>query len=545
MQPVGVEEKLRALKNYRTKTDVVLKPVRAMKKSFTGLDGKERPLSLRYYQVIGVLHLIFADRFILGDDCGLGKTIQTITALAALWERGEARRTVVVTIKSSVRQWEKEFYKFLEEGTVRIFLCVGSPAKRKKIYEEFLAYNQGPVVLIVGYATLRQDITIVQGCTDFCMVCDEATAFKNPSTRTWQVIKHLAGRAHKAWGLSATIIKNKILDGYGIYSAIVPTLFSSSRNKFVTEFCITRLVDIPGSRRKILQIEGSTKAQVAAFREKIDLYFLGRAKHEVASELPTLTIREEEIFLSPGQRRLYSEIREGCFVPPKKKLEEGDMGDEPMSALAKLTYYQQAANHPKLCGVDAVSSKFARLLELVEESDLSEEKIIIYTRFREMVDLGIKEFEARGIRCTRITGKENKVEQRDKAQSLFQSATSGVNVIWITNAASESINLQAAKAIVFYDTPWTGGEYIQIIGRMVRIGSLHDKCLAIHLIAKGTIDKQTTAALEASMETIEGVLGKRLQGEREGVDVLPSSQSFEDLLRSVEKLELPTEVDET
>ena len=78
--------------------------------------------------------------------------------------------------------------------------------------------------------------------------------------------------------------------------------------------------------------------------------------------------------------------------------------------------------------------------------------------------------------------------------------------------------MQAAKALICYDTPWSAGDFIQLIGRMIRIGSLHDTCYAIHLVAKSfqhkiTIDKRVMEVLGKKMKLIEMVLGKRFKGE--------------------------------
>ena len=46
-----------------------------------------KPLTLRNYQLQGILHLLAIPRFVLGDDTGLGKTIQTIASLCYVWEK--------------------------------------------------------------------------------------------------------------------------------------------------------------------------------------------------------------------------------------------------------------------------------------------------------------------------------------------------------------------------------------------------------------------------------------------------------------------------
>ena len=60
------------LKQLRDRTDLSLKPTPLLKTTFTGFDGAEQPFKLRYYQIQGVLHLVAMNRFLLGDDTGIG-----------------------------------------------------------------------------------------------------------------------------------------------------------------------------------------------------------------------------------------------------------------------------------------------------------------------------------------------------------------------------------------------------------------------------------------------------------------------------------------
>ena len=60
------------LKTIRSKRDLSARPTKHLRTVFVALDGTERPLKLRYYQIQGMLHLLAMKRFLLGDDTGLG-----------------------------------------------------------------------------------------------------------------------------------------------------------------------------------------------------------------------------------------------------------------------------------------------------------------------------------------------------------------------------------------------------------------------------------------------------------------------------------------
>ena len=75
------------------------------------------------------------------------------------------------------------------------------------------------------------------------------------------------------------------------------------------------------------------------------------------------------------------------------------------------------------------------------------------------------------------------------------------------------MNLQAAKAIVFYDTPWSGGDYLQALGRMIRIGTEHSSVYAFHITSPDTIDDRVMEVLKRKMKLIESIIGKRIKDE--------------------------------
>ena len=515
------------LKQLRERQDLSLKSTPLLKTTFTDFDGIEKPLKIRYYQVQGILHLVAMTRFLLGDDTGLGKSPMSIAALCYVWAKEPDTKAVLLTNKSVVGQWALEFDKFCTPGTINVLSCVGSPAKREKVYKEFEA-STGPTVLVMGYATARRDIQHLQDWTGHVLIADEATAFKNPATQTYQVVRHLSSpdRASRFWALTATLIKNNLMEGYGIYSLVVPGLFPSSKNKFMNEYCMTRLQQIPGSRRQIPVIIGYRQRDIDRFREKIDPYFLSRAKFDVAKELPVLTIREHKCGMTREQKAKYEEALSGLL--------EIDRTDEEKetTTLTALIYCQEIVDHPDLIDCEGGSDKMKELFDLLAEGDFADQKVIVFSRFRKMIDLLEKEAAKKKISCVRVTGNENE-DQRREAMQEFQDPDSDVRVCFITEAAKEGINLQAAKALVFYDSPWSAGDYIQILGRMIRIGSKHDRCYAVHMVARGTIDVKVMGVLRKKMKLIEQVMGKRLKGDDMDDFVVGTENSIDDLFQAM------------
>lgn len=355
------------------------------------------------------------------------------------------------------------------------------------------------------------------------------TAFKSRRTKTWEIAHFLSTRAARVYGLTATLLKNRLFEGFCIYGVIRPGTFTT-QSKFFDDYCFIELKKVGKARVPIVL----GYKNLDGFRSVIDPFFLGRPKHVVSDELPTLTTREILCELSPAEDLKYQEALSGVL-----ELGDGEIKEyTDHKALVSLNYCQQVVNSlamlrfkegdgvgedylydPKRHKIGALGSKEQGLFDLLT-GELEGEKVIVYTRFASLVSRLQGILRKEGIKSTRITGKESD-EVRRGNQAQFQNLESDTNVIFITDAGSEAINLQAAIATVFYDAPWSWGNYVQTIGRMVRIGSPHKGVLVFHLIGilaraeaadQKTIDHHNLAILRKKKGLIDKVLGEAAVG---------------------------------
>lgn len=556
------------LKKVRASTTVKLKPCPILREQIQGLNGQPEPFVLRYYQVQGTYHMMRLKHLVLGDDCGLGKTVESIAALAYLWNtKSEAgNKVIVVAPKSAIHQWASEIRRFTKGvrpiiATAKVKKGVSAVEAREAAYRAWADAPDGEhVVLILNYALLVRDwyhgsfqapgkdgkpdphapvspgmldkIIAGVGSKKLVVIYDEATAFKSRKTKTWEVARYLADRAHRVYGLTATLLKNRLFEGYCIYGVIRPGLFTTQK-AFHEDYCFVELKKVGKARVPIIK----GYKNLDHFRDRIDPYFLGRKKHMVASELPTLTTRELVCELGSAEESKYAEALTGVL-----ELGDGEVRDyEDNKALVSLIYCQQVVNSlamlkfkegdvvgdyatgfdfdPKAHQIGSLGAKEQGLVDLLT-GELEDEKIVVYTRFESLVGRLQAILRKEGIKSTRITGKEND-ETRRKNQSLFQDADSDTKVIFITDAGSEAINLQIAIGMIFYDAPWSWGNYIQTLGRMIRIGSPHKGVLAFHLLAKRpkqdpadqkTIDHHVLSLLRRKRGLIDKVLGEGAVG---------------------------------
>ena len=502
---------------------------------------------LRYYQIIGAVHMFMVKRFILGDDCGLGKSLETLAAYTTLLNKDLKNKLVVVCPSSAMYQWANEIDKFCVGITSQIVESVdvqlvkgirGKKGVREEVkavtltshesreyqFKQFEKENRH--VLIFNYDTLVSDYYYLKELFSrqkVMLVFDEATAFKNTKTQTHKHALELAGFADRVYGLSGTIIKNNLIEAFSLYKVIVPNLFSSDL-QFKRDYCITEDIQLwkgKGKRgRLIKKIIGYKNLDF--FRKTIDKFFLGRKKIEVAPELPEIETIEISIKMSPQQQALYDDALLGFLDFDKFKhnklftLDNDEISEDEnenikyIDKLTALIYCQQICNSPHLIGIDAPSSKEAELLRLLE-NELSGDKVVIYTRFKKMINRLEKLIQENlKVKCTKITG-DVKNEDREKNKKEFNTSED-TNIILINSAAREAINLQSSGYLIFFDLPFSYGDFLQIIGRIHRIGSKHDKIFLMYLMSQGSVDEKVYSTLEFKKQLFDTVLGDSAVG---------------------------------
>jgi SNF2 family DNA or RNA helicase len=514
-----------ALKKVRDASTFRLKPASLLKPD----------IELRTYQHQMVYHMLTRPNFICGDDTGLGKTLSAIATLCYLWEKQPEKKAIVVTTKSALRQWGAEFDKFTTG--VPWIIAEGPAKKRQKIYENFFKTDDHKV-MITNYHRCRNDKRNIVALMeqDRCvLIMDEATAIKSTDTKIHAALKQIAEKCVRVYALTATLIKNNLVDAYGISKIAVPGLFSTKK-AFYANYCVTRKQPLPGGGRRFVEVVvGHSSDHIDLFRDKIDNYYLGRAKHDVAHELPLLTTKEFRIPVTTSQWNYYVDAEDGLLT-----LYEGEEDEEERETtkLTRMGYFQQIVNDPALIGNEGESPKVNFLFDLLEE-EFPEDKVIIFSRYRSMIDILQERAEKKGyqyalegsgskaqIRSTikngfaRITGSEGG-QDRELAKKAF-TENDNMRIMFLTLAGAEAMNLQQASALIFFDLPWSAGDYLQILGRMIRIGSPHQNVYAIHLLAESpfggrTIDDHVAGVLTKKMGFIRGALGDRIAGKEKEV----------------------------
>jgi len=543
------------------------------------------PLILREYQKVMTHHLCRMPRFICGDAVGLGKTLDAIAAACWLKERFDNAKVVVVTTKSTTYQWEEEVMRY---SRLRPYVMrddyrglTSSDAR----YSQMMQFLEGKKkdVLIAKYSSMIGTRKEIEGEFDadglptmgdkkehlseeirnfsrifrehrenIILVFDECHKFKTMHSSTRNLVFNLSKYAGRVWALTATVIKNGLEEFYNIATGIRIEPVGLIGD-FREEFCIYHEQWTGrGGNKKILD----GYKNVAHFKKQMRPFFLGRSQKQVGEPLPELTTIYHPIELDARQTKILTDdLPNGTIqLPPTIIKVAGEIYEKernPDNIMTQLSVQQLVTNH--WCLLDkmnekdyhtkTLSPKEEALLDMLD-GDYRGEKVIVYTKYKTWIDRLewlTKDNHFTSRKFLRITGNENE-KQRNENKKLFQDPNSGYDLIVINAAGMEGINLQQAAHMILLDAPWSWGDLIQLVGRMVRMASPHSACTLHVMVARGTIDEYTIDTLKGKKGVFEKILGeshsagilddKDFLDMESGMEHCGTEEEFKELLRA-------------
>jgi non-specific serine/threonine protein kinase len=483
----------------------VLMRLRTPEAAEGALPGADLHATLRPYQEHGVRWLGFLNQLGLGaclaDDMGLGKTIQVLSLLLVLKARGEARAPhLLVAPASLLGNWRAEAARFAPSLVVRVAHASGDGVSQVGF--------AGADLVVTTYGTLATTDWLRAASWDTAIL-DEAQAIKNPSARQTKAVNAVKARVRLA--LTGTPVENRAGDLWSLFNFLQPGLLGSA-----AEF------------RKFANARDGAPARWAPLRALVSPYLLRRLKTDpkVAPDLPAKTEMNAECGLTREQAALYQRTVEELA----KALDSADGMSRRGLVLASLMRLKQICNHPSHWlgdggWEDARSGKVLRLIELVEPIVRRQEKMLLFTQFREAVEplaavLG-RLFGRPGLFLhggTAIRGRQELVNR-------FQSDDTVPFVVLSLKAGGTGLNLTAATHVVHFDRWWNPAVEEQATDRAFRIGQKRPVFVQ-KFVCRGTVEERVDALLGEK----RGLARELLSGEDE---VRLTELSNEELLRTL------------
>ena len=453
--------------------------------------------TLRPYQDAGVRWLYLLCRLRLGaclaDDMGLGKTIQVLALLLVLArEAPQAGPSLLVVPASLLANWASEAERFAPS----LRLLIVHPAYMPGSEAQALAAAQLQRfdLVITSYATLAR-VPALAAMDWRLAVLDEAQAIKNPGALQTRQVKTLKAQTRIA--LTGTPVENRLSDLWSIFDFTHPGLLGSG--KVFADF----------SRRL------AKSGHYGPLRELVRPYILRRLKTDknVIADLPDKTELKAWCHLRPAQAALYEQaVRElaAALADAQGIARKG-------LVLATLMRFKQICNHPSQWLGDSAwgeadSGKFARLRELAEVIAAKQEKVLVFTQFRETTQPLAAFLGAVFGRAGLVLHGGTPVAQRRELVNTFQNDELTPFFVLSLKAGGAGLNLTAASHVIHFDRWWNPAVENQATDRAFRIGQQRN-VLVHKFVCRGTIEERIDALIESKQALVQDVLegGPELQ----------------------------------
>src|SRR6266849_2508308 len=439
--------------------------------------------TLRPYQKAGTrwMHLLAGLGLgaCLADDMGLGKTIQVLSLL--LVEQAHSakpRPSLLVAPASLLANWAAEIEKFAPCLTAVIVHPSMMPAEQVKAFSAEQASDYD--LAITSYGSLLRIPMFAEADWRF-VILDEAQAIKNPNARQTKAAKALKARARIA--LTGTPVENHFGDLWSIFDFINPGLLGNAKQ-------FTRYTKRLAER---------THNPYGPLRELVRPYILRRMKTDksVIADLPDKTEIKALCGLSRRQAALY-----GQAVEELARSLEGSAGIQRKGlVLAMLMRLKQVCNHPSLWLNDNVwaeedSGKWARLREIAEVVAARQEKMLVFTQFREMTGPLATFLGQIFGRTGMVLHGETAVKNRKTLVQRFQDDEAVPFFVLSLKAGGTGLTLTAASHVVHFDRWWNPAVENQATDRAFRIGQ--KKNVLVHkFICRGTVDEKIDTLIDS------------------------------------------------
>lgn len=399
---------------------------------------------------------------------GLGKTYLTLTAMIHILVENKNLICLVVVPPKALKIFRKEL-----------------ETKLKVSYSEISAQNtidKGSRIILISHTKIADTIPMLNSLLkqgkELMLILDEAhkiAAENNQLTKTIVAIRPVLKKCIFA---TATPCGNDIWGLYNLVSIIDPSILVD-KDYFKANYLITEY-------RKVKKWDNWHKKYIFPLEEVIVGY---KNTEDLAQRLKdTIIIKQKQYNLefvyhttdiTEEEKEAYFNASAGLARKTAEK-----------NFAVRLNDLQRVIDNssPKYSDKTKLSSKEILLIKTIDEL-IDDHILIVYTELNdnvERIELLLKKLKQMHGKINNIYKINGTISLKERGE--IEGKITDHDIIIITQAGTESINLQKADSILLYDTPFSMIQIIQCIGRVTRTDTKFNKQYIHFIEAKGTID---------------------------------------------------------
>lgn len=429
-------------------------------------------------QVDSINFLLKKRGAILSLQTGLGKSLTVLVANKILQDSVDYVKTVIVCPVKAVKAFKREVslmgYSDDEVGWI---------STQEFDYD---VYRNKILVFTDTNISKYVDIVdeIVANGNKIVLIVDEAHKLQDKNSKFYKTMERVRSVCSVYWLLTATPLLNGLDSLYYIVNFAVRG-FLGRKTEFDNRYTIWHLKDQyvkGGIKRKIKVLDGYKNLEELNNKLK-EVMIVRNKKYDLKFTNISKSMTDEE-------NTIYEKVSSGIL----------SLGDDERNFSRRMHDLQRFIDRAydndsdikslvKDINQSGWSTKESTLVDTLHKCLDQGYSTIIYCDYKETIERLHNVLKAKRVdlglgRIFEITGSIN-IKTRESVEERIGQR----DVILITSAGTESINLQKCNCIIFYDIPFSVKQTIQAIGRICRRDSQYKYQYCIFITMKGTIDE--------------------------------------------------------
>lgn len=422
------------------------------------------PTLLHNYQHRAIEHITTLDSCALFIECGLGKTIITLTALAEMFQDHKLNKVLIVAPKRvTLTVWKQEAAKWNHTKDLKFSIVVGNAKHR------VAALNEKADIFVINYESLTWLVENYQMEFDR-VVFDEFSLMKSHSTKRFKALKSVRHKIKGVIGLTGTPASNGLLN---LWSQLWLLDKGKRLGKTYTSYRDRYFVgDYMGYNWDLRR-----GADEEIHKKISDICLSMSAKDYL--DMPKTIKNVIKLPLSKTNRKQYERLEKDFIL---KLDDETIVADNAAALTNSLLQYCNGFLYSDLGFKDCHDVKLNALQDIVEESQ-ADPILVVYNFKVDLLKLKAKFPQA--------------VQMDDNPRTVKRWNRGEIPMLLIQpKSAGHGLNLQyGGNIIVWYGLNWSLEANIQTNARLARQGQ--EKPVIIHYLAvENSVDEIVLEALE-------------------------------------------------
>lgn len=402
-------------------------------------------------------------------DCGMGKSVITLTAIKRLLAKGKARRVLVVApLRVAQTTWPDEIQKWEHLKGLTYAVAVGSEEKRKAALAkkaDITIINRENVEWLVAKSGQKW-------CYD-TVVLDELSSFKSYQAKRFKYLLKVRPFVSRIVGLTGTPASNGLMDLWAEFRVLD---LGERLGRYITRYREAYFKPDKRNAQVVFSYKPLPGAEERIYEKISDITISMKAKDYL--HLPELVFNDVFVKLDEKAERAYAEFKADMVVELK-----GEEIDAVNAAVLsnKLLQMANGAIYAEDGKVIRIHDKKLDALEDMLESANGKPVLVAYwfkhdlQRIKERFPLAREIKTAEDIRAW---------NNGEIAMGLIHPASAG-----------HGLNLQrGGSTIIWFGLTWSLELYQQLNARLYRQGQ-KETVIIHHILTEGTMDERVLRAV--------------------------------------------------